>query len=243
MIPKILIYDNSVLQRRNLVDFINELQLPVDIYESGDFEDTLSQMKTRNFDIIITDVIIENMRSIDTIKEIRDLYPYTFIVFVTAHKDYILELLTYCRCYDYITKPVNKERFQDTIKQILKKIEQKDFNLDRTKNEKNLITHYNSETYVIPIENILFIEQQGYLSIIHTHHRIYQCVSTLINMYNSLNDNFYLTHKSFLVNTKNIDYISYNRKSTSDIFFINYDKTALLSVRKKTDFKKFINNL
>lgn len=238
MKPKILICNDNEFQRQNLIDFLNELNISIDIYESSDPNDIQNKASSQNIDIIISEVILKNINTIDIIKKIKSKHPYISVIFITAYQDYIMDAVSECHCYDYILKPVNKERFQNTMNSVLNKIQEEGL----LNNKNNLVIQYNNQSFVIPIDDILFIEQYGYLSIIHTIKKSYKCVSTLVHLYNELNDNFFLTHKSFLVNINNISHIEYNGKSSSDIFFNNYHKPALLSVRKKSEFKKFIQN-
>ncbi|WP_058486077.1 LytR/AlgR family response regulator transcription factor [Defluviitalea phaphyphila] len=239
MKPKILICDDNILERKNLIDFLNELKFPLDIYESANNKKILNIAQNQKLDIIITDIIMEKVNSMEIIKKIQEINPYIYIIFVTAYKDYIMQAVTEFHCYDYILKPVNKEHFQNTINLIIKKLKKENDNLIKEK-PKKLIIHYNNQSFIIPIDTILFIEQQKYLSIIHTTNGIYKCVSTLVNLYNELNEDFFLSHKSFLVNMQNISHVSYNRKSSGDIFFYNYDKSALLSTRKKSELRKLL---
>lgn len=240
--PKILIYNDSQLQRQNLIDFLTELNMPMEIYESENEEDVLKKIKEQKFDAMISDIMIKKELTINLIKKVRETYPSIYIVFVSAYKDFIMDAVAECHCYDYISKPVNKERFQGTMKLILERVLEENSIHKEESNQKNLIVNYNNQSFIIPIDKILFIEQCGYLSIIHTLDGIYRCVSTLIRLYNELNDDFFLAHKSFLVNIKNVSHVSYNRRTSGDIFFDQYDKTALLSVRKKSEFKKALLN-
>jgi len=240
--PNILIYNDNHLQRQNLIDFLRELDMPMEICEAENEENVLKKIKEQKFDVIIADIIIKEELTIDLIKKVKETYPFIYVVFVTAYKDFIMEAVSECHCYDYISKPVNKERFQGTMKLILKRILEESNLHKEEANQKNLVINYNNQSFIIPIDKILFIEQCGYLSIIHTVDGTYRCVSTLIRLYNELNEDFFLTHKSFLVNMKKVSHVSYNRRTSGDIFFENYDKTALLSVRKKSEFKKILLN-
>ncbi|NLM13088.1 MAG: response regulator transcription factor [Epulopiscium sp.] len=241
MKPSILIYNDSQLQRQNLIDFLMELNMPMEIYEFEDAEEISKKIQEQKFDAIITDIIIKKESTINLIKKIREIYPSIYVVFITAYKNFIMEAVSECHCYDYISKPVNKERFQSTMKLILERV-MEEKNIHKESNPKNLVINYNNQSFIIPIDKILFIEQCGYLSIIHTRDGTYRCVSTLVRLYNELNEDFFLTHKSFLVNLKNVSHVSYNRRTSGDIYFDQYDKTALLSVRKKSEFKKTLLN-
>ena len=98
------------------------------------------------------------------------------------------------------------------------------------------------EIYQIPLSDILYIEKSinDNLSIIVTENNIYKVRNTIQNLESELSiiNNFFRTHRSYLVNLKNIRYINFDE---GEISFVN-DKIALLSRSKKKKLKERISD-
>jgi len=63
--PNILIYNDNHLQRQNLIDFLRELDMPMEICEAENEENVLKKIKEQKFDVIIADIIIKEELTID----------------------------------------------------------------------------------------------------------------------------------------------------------------------------------
>lgn len=98
------------------------------------------------------------------------------------------------------------------------------------------------EIYQIPLSDILYIEKSinDNLSIIVTENNIYKVRNTIQNLESELSiiNNFFRTHRSYLVNLKNIRHINFDE---GEISFVN-DKIALLSRSKKKKLKERISD-
>ncbi|MEG0382504.1 MAG: LytTR family DNA-binding domain-containing protein [Christensenella sp.] len=62
-----------------------------------------------NFDIVFLDVMMPGLSGLDTAKEIRQIGYGAIIVFMSISKDFALDAYS-VRAYDYILKPISKER-------------------------------------------------------------------------------------------------------------------------------------
>ncbi len=185
--------------------------------------------------VYILDVELPEVSGLEIASEIRENDWNSIIIFVTAHTE-CKDDIFYSRllAIDYIAKnKLSYDRLEETIKVVL----------DKFSNERVYAFNYNSVTYRIPYKNILYIEKvprDKRVNIVTESGEVYEDANTITNLNEKLGKNFYLTHKSCLVNLKQIKHIDY---SQGIITFKNGVKTDLLSKRHKKDLKNYVSNL
>jgi YesN/AraC family two-component response regulator len=81
--------------------------------------DALSAFKVADFDTVITDIKMPKMNGIDLLKAIRETGRNTQIIVITGYpsKNNITDAEKY-RVRAFFTKPINVERFMDTLLRI-----------------------------------------------------------------------------------------------------------------------------
>ena len=78
----------------------------------------LSWVKDHSCDLALLDIGLPDMNGITLAKQIRELYPETEIVFVTAHAQYALDSWA-VHPKGYLLKPVTKKDLQEKLDYIL----------------------------------------------------------------------------------------------------------------------------
>lgn len=68
-------------------------------------------------DVIFLDIEMGTSHGVELAKKLRERYPETKIVFVTAHAEYAVDAFS-VRAFDYLLKPVHQGRLQETIDRI-----------------------------------------------------------------------------------------------------------------------------
>ena len=92
---RILIADDHSLVRRGLKNILLDEFPMADVVEIGDAEGLLAQVRVKEWDIVITDVSMPGRSGLETIPEIKQLYPKLPVLVLSAHSEdqYALRVL------------------------------------------------------------------------------------------------------------------------------------------------------
>jgi DNA-binding NtrC family response regulator len=117
--PRILIVDDEPNIRRGLAEALDDQGYVIEQAASG--EDALELLRSKGFDLVLVDLVMEEMDGIEVLKEINKEWPQTEVVIITAHGT----IQTAVRAlkegaYDYLTKPINVKRFRSYVHNILR---------------------------------------------------------------------------------------------------------------------------
>lgn len=82
-IEKILIVDDEKLVRDFLLETLKRKKYEVEAVDSG--QKALALLKEKHFDLIITDMKMPGITGMDLLKKIKELYPATLVVIITAY--------------------------------------------------------------------------------------------------------------------------------------------------------------
>jgi len=118
-IDKVLIVDDDPLMRNFLAETLTRKNIEVSIAESG--KEALKIMKEKTFDLIITDMRMDEITGIDVLCKSKNLYPSTLIVVITGFGtvESAVEAMR-LGAFNYIIKPFSA----DTIETVIEKASQ-----------------------------------------------------------------------------------------------------------------------
>ncbi len=80
----------------------------------------LAKIKDEKFDLVVTDLKMENVSGMDILKEVNRLYPKTKVIMLTAYAtlDATIEAIRE-RIYDFFPKPVKIEELKKSVQKAL----------------------------------------------------------------------------------------------------------------------------
>lgn len=206
----IIICEDDKIQRNKIENIIyNEIDnnnIKMDIVLSSDNISKVVQYsnnKKGNNNLYFLDVELKDgVNGIEEAGKIRKVDKNGMIVFVTSHSE--MSLLTFeykVQASDYIVK--NTDNFKNRIIECLKTANNEFNNLNE---DEGFILIENSEKIVKEkVDSILFIETSSDHRIrIHAYDEIIEVYGTLKEYEEKLPNYFIKTHRSYLVNSKNI---------------------------------------
>jgi DNA-binding NtrC family response regulator len=119
-IAKVLVVDDEEIARKNLDHILQKEGYIVVMAASG--AEALEKMKTSNFDVVLTDIRMENISGIDVLEKTKSRYPETEVIMVTAYAstDSATETLKK-GAFQYIAKPFKISEIRITVKQAIEK--------------------------------------------------------------------------------------------------------------------------
>ena len=140
-------------------------------------EELLAEYRPDQFDLLLMDIYMGDMTGIETVERVRQMGESVPVAFLTTSADYTWESRRLSALM-YLEKPVKWERLEDT-----------------------LVVYQGGEVENLPLEDILFLEQQGRQVCIVTRNSgtttIYGKLSDLLPQLEGAP--FFQTHKSYCV--------------------------------------------
>ncbi|MBC6109522.1 LytR/AlgR family response regulator transcription factor [Pedobacter fastidiosus] len=206
-----IIVDDSDLDRKAVE---NEVFNYPDLKVIGSFDNCLEAMNCFTLnkpDILFVDIDMPEINGLEFIKAINNTS--TANIIISSHPEYALEGFQ-LKVFDFILKPLETQRFDDTIKRL------KDFNALKNKAEAYDVLFENEEvvfkdgltTIKLKASDILYLEAFGDYTKIVTEKKIHLTLTTLSKFIDSLpTDKFVRIHRSYAVAQDKI-------KSKSSVF-------------------------
>jgi two-component system response regulator AgrA len=186
--------------------------------------------KERN-NIYLLDVNVRNkITGIDVAAMIRSQEAGAYIVFISAHPEYVMLSLK-ARIFDYLIKPVSIETLETCISAIMRDYAQ----LSNKNTIPTLSVKSGFEIYSIPQDEIVYFEKYGHVLVIHTVTDRIEGTESLENMELKLDkDKFFRCHKSYLINLDFISHIDY----PNNLIFLKNGENCSVSKRNKKELKQ-----
>lgn len=165
---KTIIVDDEPLARDGIRLRLSKDEDICIIGEYGKGQDAVSAINSYLPDLVFLDIQMPEMDGFEVIKNICT-DPLPFIIFVTAYDKYALKAFE-VHALDYLLKPINDNRFDDSMKRVKEEIKSKDI-LSFESRIKSLISNYSpsnklsSATGNLPqtkLERIAIKSKSGY---------------------------------------------------------------------------------
>jgi len=117
---RILIVDDEVNIRGALVTLLEKKGYQV--HGAGTGEEALEQLAATAADLVLTDLKMPGIGGIEFIRRLKATWPDTEVVVMTAYGsiDTAVEAMRY-GAYDYLTKPIDRERFSVVVEKALER--------------------------------------------------------------------------------------------------------------------------
>lgn len=168
------------------------------------------------------------------------------IIFITAYDHYAVKAFEVA-AVDYLLKPIEIDRLASSIERFKIQANQKGAELNfkilqeslYSDKIKNIIVPYNGMQKSISLDSIISIEANEAYSQITTSNNERYLMSKNLKYFETLfekNNEFFRSHKSWIINTQFIKEFSLSDLSIS----LANDTTAKLSKYKKADFQKLL---
>src|SRR5574341_550644 len=118
----ILVIEDDRKMRDGLVEILTDEGYGVESAENGQLG--LDRIKKKDFDVVLTDLIMPVMGGMEVLREIRRLKPKTCVIIITAYGtiENTVEAMK-IGASDYITKPFKIDEVQTKIRKVLAEAE------------------------------------------------------------------------------------------------------------------------
>jgi two-component system response regulator AgrA len=225
--------------RSLILDIITSIMMPKDveyrIYEYDSYNADFAKLITsrKQTYIYILDIELSNKSGLDIARKIRTKDWESIIIFSTAHYELYLEAIkNRLMILDFISKFNNYEkRLAETIELAIKILGKK----------RALVFECGKIFHKIKLDDIIYITRETFerKTIIKTAYGIYKINENISTIMEELDDRFFQTHRSCIVNTNHIKTVDFKEEK---IVFTNGEHSYLLARSKKKEFKKYVTS-
>jgi two-component system LytT family response regulator len=227
----VLICDDDIYITQQLYKLLNNIQQSYNIefniiVENSGNSVTFDKI---NYDIAILDIEMPEINGLTLAEKLKINNPDTIVIILTSFSNY-LDSAMKIQVFRYLSKPIDTNRFNRNFLEAIEYYKQI---------SKQIIVETSDEVFTIKTKNILYIENLRHGSMIVTKNCKYKTNKKPQEWYVQINQPncFVYSHKSFLVNLKNV--INFNKTT---IYFQGVNQivevASCISQRRYSDFKK-----
>lgn len=187
--------------------------------------DGLKLISNGDFDLVFLDYNMPQLTGQDVLQLKQD---ESKIVMITSEVDFAVESYRYSDIIDYLLKPISYDRFAEAIDKMnhLQSI------IQPKVNDKIMVKDGNKW---VPVElsDILYVKSESNYSTIYTHDHQIMTLVNLKDLQSKLPPTFIRSHRSYIINTTYIDYITKEEVSIKG-------KQIPISASYRASFKDYI---
>ena len=238
----LLVEDESGIRLllRKIVEKNKEFQVAG---EADNLTDAVTLFHRTKPDVVFLDIEISGASGLDCAKIIADVNPKTKIIFATAHAEYMSNAIE-VYAFDYLLKPFNVERVNQTLQRILDLSRQKEAEpLERIVKyekglEKLLVKGRESMSFV-DIRDIILVQREEGSTVIYTAKDSFSTSAGLGEIEEKLDpQQFMRSHKSYIINVSQIRKIEPYGRWTYIVTFKDLKQDALITQEKYEEIKR-----
>jgi len=218
---KVIIIDDEPLARNMVKEYLSVHKELAIAAECANGYEGVKAINEHHPDLIILDIQMPKITGFEML-ELIEKNPH--VIFATAFDEYAIRAFE-ANAVDYLLKPFSQERFDKAIekwKEKLKSGKEKEVleKINETPHKQpgeaeRIVVRNNSEIFIVPLGDVHYIEAYDDYVKIFTEKNYYLKKKTM-NYYESvLNENdFFRTHRSFIINLKQLTRIEPMEKNT-----------------------------
>lgn len=175
-------------------------------------------------DIVLLDIAMEGMDGMETARRLREFVD-AILIFVTGVREQVFEAFD-VGAFHYLMKPVDQNKMLDVLKRAVQEVDKKQ------SGPKYLLVKTEGSHRRIPVEDILYVENNGRKVILHTKTECLEYYERMNHLQEVLGEGFYRCHRGYLVALSAIS--GYDRESIT----VGQGERIYLAKQKYGEFVK-----
>lgn len=229
---KIAIVDDERPSRSELRHLITDYLQDAEIMEASSGEEAMKLFLEEDFDLIFMDINLGDVDGTTLAAMAKKAQPKVEIVFATAYNNYAEKAFD-IDALNYILKPFDPKRIEQTIRRYMKKREAVCGGKEAVReDEKTTISkisiNSDKKMILVDISDIVYIETGNRACIVHTKTKSYTTPSSMNSFEERLKESgFFRIHKSYLINLKFVIEIYPWFNNTTCVKMQGYEKEIL----------------
>ena len=238
----LLVEDESGIRLllRKIIEKNKEFQV---VGETDNLTQAVTLFHRTKPDVVFLDIEISGASGLDCARIIADINPKTKIIFATAHAEYMSNAFE-VYAFDYLLKPFNVERVDQTLQRILDLARHKEAEpLERiVKYEKGLdklLVKGRESMSFVDIKDIILVQREEGSTVIYTAKDSFTTSAGLGEIEEKLDpEQFMRSHKSYIINVSQIRKIEPYGRWTYIVTFKDLKQDALITQEKYEEIKR-----
>lgn len=172
-------------------------QADLSLYQSGE-ELLLSDAEP---DILLLDIQMPGKNGMETARQLRERNKTAIIIFVTALDDFVFQAFD-VGAFHYLVKPFDDNKFAEVLLNAVKQFDDRKMleTAGRKKEKPSLMITTGGKHITVNVEDIVYAEVFDRKVILHTMDSDIEYYGKMKELEEKAGDEFYRTHRSFLVN-------------------------------------------
>lgn len=238
-----IIVEDEFPAREELKYFVNNYSNIQILNEFDNGVEVLKFIQENKVDIIFLDINIPMLDGMLLAKTINKFKIKPKIVFITAYKEYAVDAFE-LEVFDYILKPYSEER----IVSMLNKIEKSNINTEIIEENISLQNSHetvslwkNEKIIVVKLKDIYYCEAKERETIVYTKDDKYTVKASISEFEKNLNNLFFKSHRSYIVNTTKIIEIIPWFNNTYNLQLKDIEANIPVSRSNIKDFRKIMH--
>ena len=251
---KVMLIDDEPEIRRLLHKMVEKQPDYQVVSECGDFAGAVADFARYRPDVVFVDIDLNGEDGMNCARVLTELDPKLKVIFATAHSEYMANAFE-IYAFDYLVKPFNMERLARTLERIRGTLSESGTSIGKTEESDatdkiarsdfykgKLLIKGKEQTYLLDVNEILFIERTDGSTNIVTTGEQYRTSASLSDMEEKLDpDRFMRSHKSYIINLSQITRIEPYGRWTYVVRFRNCEMSALATARKYEEIKRLFS--
>ncbi|OPY55854.1 MAG: Transcriptional regulatory protein YpdB [Pelotomaculum sp. PtaU1.Bin035] len=238
---KVVVADDDEPICNLISDILNTFDEVAVIGKAASGKTLLEIVKETSPDVVFVDVCMPELDGLSVVHQLQENHPNLFVVFVTAHTQYAAEAYN-LDAADYLVKPVNRSRISRALVKVrrFKELRHSPASIDKEvipDDCKKISFKIGHGIIVVDLESIYFIEKAGKKCLVHTIYDCYETTEKLSSIEQKLNSGkFFRCHKSFIINTDQVEKILPYADRAYEVTFKNYSLKVTMRREKFEEF-------
>lgn len=120
---RLLVIDDETIVGKRLLQIFGKMGFAVEVFENP--QPAMAAFAERPFDIVVTDLKMEEMDGMEVLARVRELKPLTRVIIITGYaQPETAEEAFELGVFDFIPKPFRLEQLKDSILRAVAELEQ-----------------------------------------------------------------------------------------------------------------------
>ena len=193
---KVIIADDEPLVRKRIASLIEPHREFHIVAQTSSGEKTIDALKKYSPDILFLDIKMPKGDGFSVLNKINN--ENLLIIFITAYDEYAVLAFEF-EAFDYILKPITRNRFEKTLQRLKKSL------LSNQTKQKAITVEINKELSHVALSQVTHIEADDNYIKIHYSGGYYKKRMTIKSIADQLiHDNFTRVHRSYIVNQAHV---------------------------------------
>ncbi len=232
----VLVVDDEPLARSKIVNWLENFDKVDKIQEAQNGFEAQQLIQNSKIDLIFLDIQMPEMSGFELLERIEKL---PLVIFVTAYDKFAIEAFK-VNALDYLLKPFDKERFENSFLRAIEQIKQIE-NLEFAEKLKSLLDSQSDRKFLekitvkvgkkisfLEVQEIKWFKAEGNYVNIFAENGNFLIRDSLLNLENKLNpQKFQRIHKSYILNTNLIQELKSISHGDYHIFLKDSTKLTL----------------